>query len=322
MDSNTKVLDIQESVENDQWQIVDRIKETPDAFTYVFSPVTASQRFPFTVGQFVTISALLKRPTATGNLDESIVQRIYSIASSPNRDLIELTIKCEKPYGHINPITRKPDGFAAYFFEQMKIGDKVNVRFNPNKDHFLSRIAKGMEKNIAYWSGANGAESARCLIQYMEDTKDPELSLTLLYSNPTIYAYDLQYNNTVNVIYYNWLVDMAKKMENFKVVFTFTREKDLDFSCDHPRIIYRKGRFFFNPEGKQERTLSKYHGNIKASFNPICGSSGFINGIVKRGDGRVERGRGIMQDLVDIEGVRPEQIDKEQFYLQIEGATK
>src|SRR6266516_2344930 len=199
MDSNTKVLAIQESAENHQLQIVERIKETLDAFTYVFSPVTASQRFPFTVGQFVTISALLKRPTATGNLDERIVQRTYSIASSPKRDLIELTIKCEKPYGHINPITRKPDGFAAYFFEQMKIGDKVNVRFNPNKDHFLSRIAKGMEKNIAYWSGANGAESARCLIQY---------------------------NNTVNVIYYNWLVDMAKKMENLKVVFTFPEKKN------------------------------------------------------------------------------------------------
>ena len=108
----------------------------------------------------------------------------------------------------------------------MKIGDKVNVRFNPNKDHFLSRIAKGMEKNIAYWSGANGAESARCLIQYIEDIKDPELSLTLFYSNPTLYAYELQYNNTVNVIYYNWLVDMAKKMENLKVVFTFPEKKN------------------------------------------------------------------------------------------------
>jgi ferredoxin-NADP reductase len=323
MDNNKKVLAIQEPAEDHQWQIVNRIKETPDTFTYVFSPVSASQRCAFTVGQFVTISALLKRPTATGNVDESIVQRTYSIASSPKRQLIELTIKCEKPYGHINPITKKPDGFAAYFFEQMKMGDKMNVRFNPNKDHFLSRIAEGMEKNIAYWSGANGAESARCLIQYMEDINDTELSLTLFYSNPALYAYgEVQYNNTVNVIYYDWLVDMAKKMENFKVVFTFTREKESDFSSDDPRIIYRKGRFFFNPDGKQERTLSKYHGNIEASFNPICGSSGFINGIVKRADGRVERGRGIMQDLIDIEGVRPEHIDKEQFYLQIEGATK
>jgi ferredoxin-NADP reductase len=194
-------------------------------------------------------------------VEESVVQRTYSIASSPKRDLIELTIKCEKPYGHINPITKKADGFAAYLFEQIKVGDKVSVRFNPNKDHFLSRIDEGMEKNIAYWSGANGAESARSLIQYMDDTKDPELSLTPFYSNPIICTYgEARYNNTLNVIHYNWLIDMArkKKMENLKVVFTFTREKQ-DFSSDHPRIIYRKGRFFFNPDGTPERKISPEH---------------------------------------------------------------
>ncbi|MGC1929926.1 MAG: hypothetical protein WA667_13195 [Candidatus Nitrosopolaris sp.] len=320
---NNKILAIQASAEDYEWQILDRVKETPDTFTYVFSPVTTSQHFPFSIGQFVTISALLKRPTASGNLEESVVQRTYSIASSPKRDLIELTIKCEKPYGHINPVTKKADGFAAYFSEQIKIGDKVSVRFNPNKDHFLSRIDEGMEKNIAYWSGANGAESARCLIQYMDDTKDPELCLTLFYSNPTLCTCsEAQSNNTMNVIYYNWLIDMAKKVENLKVVFTFTRQKELDFSSDHPRIIYRKGRFFFKPDGTPERTLSKYHRNIESSFNPICGSSGFINGIVKRADGRIERGRGIMQNLLEIEGIRPEQIDKEQFYLHVEGANK
>jgi ferredoxin-NADP reductase len=162
--------------------------------------VTTSQRFPFSIGQFVTVSALLKRPTASWNVEESVVQRTYSIASSPKRDLIELTIKCEKPYGHINPITKKADGFAAYFFEQIKVGDKVSVRFNPNKNHFLSRIDEGMEKNIAYWSGANGAESTRSLIQYMEDTKDPELSLTPFYSNPVICTYgDQQRPSTTNM---------------------------------------------------------------------------------------------------------------------------
>jgi ferredoxin-NADP reductase len=320
MDNKTKMLAIQTSAEDYEWQILDRVKETSDTFTYVFSPMTGSQRFPFSVGQFVTISALLKRPTASGNLEESVVYRTYSIASSPKRNLIELTIKCEKPYGHINSITKKADGFAAYFFEQMKMGDKVRVRFNPNKDHFLSRIEEGGEKNVAYWSGANGAESARSLIQYMEDTRDPELNLTLFYSNPVLCTYTeaLPYVN-VNVIYYDWLVDMAKKMENVKVVFTFTRQKEFDFYSDHPRIIYRKGRFFFNPDGTPEKTLSKYHHNVKESFNPICGSSGFINGIVKRADGRIEKGRGIMQNLLDIEGIRPEQIDKEQFYLHVEG---
>lgn len=305
-----------------EWQIVDRIKETPNTFTYVFSPVASPQSCTFTVGQFVTISALLEKPTASGKLEESVVQRTYSIASSPTRDLIELTIKREKPYGHINPITKKTDGFAAYFFEQMKLGDKVNVRMNPNKNHFLSKIGTRLEKNIAYWSGANGAESARCLIQFMDDTKDLELELILFYSNPTLYTYHDEKDNkkSVNVIYYNWLLDMAKKMENLKVVFTFTKERDFDLlSSDHPRIIYRKGRFFRNPDGTYERTLSKYHGNSEITFNPICGSSGFINGVVKRSDGKIERGMGIMQSLIEIEGVKPMKIDTEQFYLQVEG---
>ncbi len=52
----------------------------------------------------------------------------------------------------------------------------------------------------------------------------------------------------------------------------------------------------------------------------MCGCRGFINGIVKGPDGKVERSRGVMQNLMDIEGIRPAKIDKEQFYLQSVGA--
>jgi len=57
MDNNKKMLAIQASAEDYEWQILDRVKETQDTFTYIFSPVTTSQRFPFSIGQFVTISA-------------------------------------------------------------------------------------------------------------------------------------------------------------------------------------------------------------------------------------------------------------------------
>jgi hypothetical protein len=263
------------------------------------------------------------RPTASGKLEESVVQRTYSIASSPTRDLIELTIKDEKPYGYINPVTKKADGFAAYFFEQLKIGDKISIRVNPNKNHFLWKIAAGIEKDIAYWSGANGAESARCLIQYMEDTKDTDINITLFYNNPTMYVTNKQDTKpSLNVIYYEWLLKLAKKIENLRVIFTFTREKEPRISSssiysDYPSIVYRTGRFFSSPDGTSERTLSKHHnGKVEKSFNPICGSSGFINGTIRLPDGKIKRGRGIMQNLLEIEGVRPEKIDKEQYYLQ------
>jgi ferredoxin-NADP reductase len=300
-----------------EWQITNKFSETPDTYTYSFIPTSKSNQITFNIGQSVTISAFLKRPSASGKFEEDLVQRTYSIASSPTRDKIDLTIKDEKPYGYINPATGKADGFAAYFFEQYSVGQKIKARLNSTKNHFLWKIAAGIERDIAYWSGANGAEPARSLIQLMEDTKEGGLNLTLFYSNPYLYADEGRKN--VNVIYYDWVIDMAKKMQNFKVIFTFTRDKDL-YASQHERIIYRKGRFFVAPNGEEERTLSKYHGNSEASFNPVCGSSGFINGVVKLQDGKIERRKGIIHDLMNIEGVKPEKIDKEQYYLQLVGA--
>ncbi len=292
-----------------EWQVVDRVLEAPHTYTYTFSVGTKCE---FSVGQFVTVGTYLKRPTASGTMEEEWVERAYSLASSPLRDNVDLTIKKEKPYGYINTKINKADGFAAYFLEQVKVGDKVKVKFSTKKDHFLSKIASGKEKDIAYWSGANGAESARSLIQYMNDRPDLGLNLTLFYSNPHLYVSDS--DKSVDVIYYKWLLDMTKKMENLKVVFTFTRDSEVP-SSDHPRIFFRKGRFFVDPNGGIEKTLSKYHGNANVAFNPICGSSGFITGIVQGADGKLEKRKGIIQDLMNVEGVSPEKIDKEQFYL-------
>jgi NAD(P)H-flavin reductase len=291
-----------------EWQVVDKIAETPSTHTFVFS---TGKKFDFSIGQFVTVGTHLKLPTAEG-LEESWVERAYSLASSPTRNLVELSIKSEKPYGFVNPTLKKADGFAAYFIEQIQIGDKVKVKLQQKKDHFLSKIAAGLEKDIAYWSGANGAESARCLIQFMEDKPEMGIKLTLFYSNPHLYISET--DRTVNVIYYKWLIEQAKKMENLKVVFTFTKDAEI-LSSDHPRVVFRKGRFFVDSNDAPEKTLSKYTESIESIFNPICGSSGYINGIVQHPDGNLVRGKGIAQSLMEIEGVKPENIDKEQFYL-------
>lgn len=292
-----------------EWQVINRVQETPQTFTYTF---TMDKKMEFAVGQFVTVGAILKRPTSSGGIEECFVERAYSIASSPTRDKVDLTIKSEKPHGYMNPKLKKADGFAAYFQEQIKIGDKVKIKFSPKKDHFLSKIATGKEKDVAYWSGANGAESVRSLVQYMEDKPESGLNLTLFYSNPHMHVSDT--DNTIDVIYYDWFIEKAKKIEKFKVVFTFTRDNDVS-SSDHPRIFFRKGRFFVDSNGNTERTLTKYHGNPKESFNPICGSSGFITGTIMGADGKLAKRKGIMQDLMETEGVTADKIDKEQFYL-------
>ncbi len=313
-----------------EWQVTEKVRETHDTYTYTLTPISASQRFNFGIGQFVTLSAMLNRPIASGGFEESVVNRAYSIASSPTRDLIELTIKEEKPYGYINPVTKKSDAFAAYFNQQVKIGDKIKLKLNPSKEHFLSKVDAGIEKNIAYWSGANGAQSARCLIQYMEDKKDPEQNLVLFYSNTklSIESANAETSNnkhhpveSLNVIYYNWLIDVAKKLDNLKVIFTFTGEQEISKTSKDSRVSFRKGRFFLNPDGTPERTLSKYGNNIKTSFNPVCGSSAFINGTVRLPDGKIKKGKGILQNLIELEGIMPEKTDKEQFYLQQVGAN-
>jgi hypothetical protein len=290
-----------------EWQIVDKVQETPNTYTYTFS---MNKKTEFSVGQFVTIGTYLKRPTQSGGIEETYTERAYSIASSPTKEKVDLTIKREKPYGYINPKIKKADGFAAYFHEQARIGDKVKVKFSPKKDHFLAKIAAGNEKDIAYWSGANGAESARGLVQYMEDRSDLGLNLILFYSNPHLNSNDTK----IDVIYYNWFIEKVKKIENLQVVFTFTRDKEIP-SSDHPRIHFQSGRFFVDPNGKPEKTLTKYHGNPTVAFNPICGSSGFITGTSMDIHGRLEKRKGIMQDLMENEGVASDKIDKEQFYL-------
>jgi hypothetical protein len=156
----------------------------------------------------------------------------------------------------------------------------------------------------------------------MEDTKDSDLKLTLFYSNPYLYSpnNDDDHNSekVVNVIYYNWLIEMAKKMKNnLKLVFTFTREKEeLIPASNNQQIFYRRGRFFIDASGKEERTLSKYHENPLQCLNPICGSSGFINGAVRLPSGAIERRTGIMQYLVQLENVNRTKIDVEQYYLE------
>ena len=79
-----------------EWQITSRKKETHNVYTYTLSPLSNSHRFSFEVGQFVMLGTFLQRPTASGGMEESFVQRAYSISSSPLRQFLEITIKEEK----------------------------------------------------------------------------------------------------------------------------------------------------------------------------------------------------------------------------------
>lgn len=100
----------------------------------------------------------------------------------------------------------------------------MKVRLNQNKNHFLSKVAAGIEKSVAYWSGSNGAELVRGLLQFMEDTKNPDLYLTLFYSNPSFSGNEDK--SFSNIIYYEWLVEMGKKIENLSCFYFYERKRD------------------------------------------------------------------------------------------------
>ena len=40
------------------------------------------------------------------------------------------------------------------------------MRLNQNKNHFLSKVAAGIEKNVAYWFGSNGARVSKVSAQF------------------------------------------------------------------------------------------------------------------------------------------------------------
>ena len=147
----------------------------------------------------------------------------------------------------------------------------------------------------------------------MEDTKDPSINITLFYSNPSLYADEQK--KGLKVIYYNWLMSMAKKWRTLSYL-SFTEMESFILARSSERIFYRKGRFL-QRQSEKEMTLSKYHGNSNTSFNPVCGRRRFYQRCVKLPDGRIERRKGIIQDLMDIERVTPDKIDKEQYYLQL-----
>jgi NAD(P)H-flavin reductase len=67
-----------------EWKITNRVKETHNVYTYILAPNSKSQKFLFELGQFVMVGVFLRRPTASGKMEESFVQRAYSHSFIPS----------------------------------------------------------------------------------------------------------------------------------------------------------------------------------------------------------------------------------------------
>jgi len=54
-----------------EWQVTNRVQETPHTYTYAFS---MDKKAEFAAGQFVTVGAVLKRPTESVGIEECFVE--------------------------------------------------------------------------------------------------------------------------------------------------------------------------------------------------------------------------------------------------------
>lgn len=282
---------------------IERIKqETADSKSYIFAPVNNDRGFcDFMPGMFYTLHAEITRPeklkydsqskgmVGSGKTVRVMEKRAYSIVSSPTEEgYVELLIKSEG------------GGFAPYFLDQTKVGDTCILEGPQGK--FMKKFFEGNEKEIGCWSAGSGIPSTMSIMRYKLD-KGLDTKIIAFDSNKTV----------ADVIYMERIKELVRKSEDFKAVFTVTRESpDKIPRSEGSRLIFRSGRFW--PEG--ENTLEKHaDGKWRNCFNTICGSSTFINGKSRDEQGRpVKVGMGVEDHLLRV-GVPPIKIDKDQYYL-------
>lgn len=283
---------------------IERINnETHDSKSYIFVPVNSSHGlFDYMPGMFYMLEAEIERPESLKfDLKEKVMvgsgktvrvkdRRAYSIVSSPTEDgYIELLIKSEG------------GAFAPYFLEQAKVGDLCVLEGPSGK--FMKKLFDNNENEICCWSAGSGIPSTMSLMRYKLD-KGLKMEVIAFDSNKT----------TSDTIYLERIKKLVKQSEDFKAVFTVTRESpDKTPRSEGSAIVFRSGRFW--PEG--ENTLEKYADeNWRTTFNTICGSSTFINGKSRDDQGRIVKiGMGIEDHLLRV-GMSEQKIDKDQYYLQ------
>ena len=153
-------------------EVVEVIKETKDTHTL---RLKLENRFEWEVGQFLMVQA---------DIDGKSVRRAYSIASSPTRELVDITVRQ----------TETPT--MSKFLNERKVGDILNVK-GP-----YGRFIMDDSRKVFCLAAGSGITPFRAMLQYFID-KGLTQPFRLLYS--------CRYGD--NVIYLNELpkLDLARK---------------------------------------------------------------------------------------------------------------
>ena len=163
--------------------IVEKILEAPGVYTIRLKPTL---KFDFKAGQFLMLAFL----------NDAKLTRSYSIASSPTRDLIDITFKV------VGAFTSK--------LEAAPVGTTLNC--TGPLGHFT--FDENTDKNIVLIAGGVGVTPLRGMVQYVLDKKlDTNVTLLLSCQTSEVIPYKKELLN---------LRDNAPK--NIKIYITVTRE--------------------------------------------------------------------------------------------------
>ncbi|MBS3137017.1 oxidoreductase [Candidatus Woesearchaeota archaeon] len=213
--------------------VTEVITETHDTKTLRFG-FSKDKRIDFIPGQFI----MLAIPTEKDG-KKTIVNRSYSVASSPTKDYLDLTIK------------EVPDGFTSKQLQNTEVGEEFE--FSGPYGNFVFNEKK-MQKIVLIGSGS-GISALHSIIQYIQD-KELDTRATLIYSNKT----------PDDIIYKKELLEMNDDMPNFNLFLTITRPEEME---NFRQWTGHTGRI-------DTAFLQQCVKDIKIPYFFLCGSSDFV----------------------------------------------
>ena len=128
------------------------------------------------------------------NINNKLEKRAFSISSTPNEKLIEITVK-----KNTNPLV------SQYIIENLKIGDKIKT------SEARGRFILDENKNAVFLAAGSGIAPIMSMIRYLKQ-KNSKNKAHLIYSN----------KSEEEILWKNEIEYISKEYKNFSHVFTLT----------------------------------------------------------------------------------------------------
>lgn len=234
--------------------VVDIIEETDLCKTYRFESISGQELFPYHPGQDVKL--YFDTPLKKNDF------RLYSIATPPTKNYIELTIKSEG------------GGFAPYFLAQAKINDQFVIEGPYGR--FLSKplklIDKGELHTLVFLAASSGVVPFRSFIEYAADIR-MDVDIWLFYVNRT----------RKDLIYRRLLPALLRGFPRLRLLLNFTREHEISEQELYESVhiveeeLMERVDFIIGRRLEFSDIASRVE-NWREAWYSICGGAKFIAG--------------------------------------------